>query len=246
MRRDHVTLQNPFTGAQGGMVAYGHFGRPALAFPSQQGFCTDYENLGMIGSVSWLIDEGRVKIYCVDSFDSFTWQAKDAPLEERASRHGLYEDWILNQVVPWIWQDCGGQQDILITGPSFGGYHAANFCLKHAHIFPVAICQSGVYDVSVTGWGDRGEGVYFNNPMDYVSHLHGDHLDWLRNRVFLLLVCGQGQWEDTTGSLDSAKAFSALLGSKGIPHQLDLWGHDVPHDWPSWRSQLAHHLPRFC
>ncbi|MDP9209563.1 MAG: esterase, partial [Actinomycetota bacterium] len=25
----------------------------------------------------------------------------------------------------------------------------------------------------------------------------------------------------------------------------DLWGHDVPHDWPSWRAQLAHHLPRF-
>ena len=26
---------------------------------------------------------------------------------------------------------------------------------------------------------------------------------------------------------------------------LDLWGHDVPHDWPSWRRQIAHHLPRF-
>lgn len=20
----------------------------------------------------------------------------------------------------------------------------------------------------------------------------------------------------------------------------------VAHDWPSWRAQLAHHLPRFC
>jgi len=31
-----------------------------------------------------------------------------------------------------------------------------------------------------------------------------------------------------------------------IRHELDLWGHDVPHDWPSWRAQIAHHLPRFC
>ncbi len=246
MRRDHVTLHNPFTGAHGGMVVYGHYGRPMLAFPSQQGVCTDYESLGMIESIASLIDEGRVKVYCVDSFDSFTWQAKDAPMEERAARHGLYEDWILNQVVPWIWEDCGGRQDILINGPSFGGYHAANFCLKHADIFPVAICQSGVFDVSVVGWGDRGDGVYFNNPMDYVANMDGGHLDWLRSRAFLLVVCGQGQWEDTTGSLESAKRFADVLGSKGIPHELDLWGHDVPHDWPSWRAQLAHHLPRFC
>jgi esterase/lipase superfamily enzyme len=74
----------------------------------------------------------------------------------------------------------------------------------------------------------------------------GDHLDWLRGRISLLLVCGQGQWEDTTGSLDSTRRFAGLLDSKGIRHELDLWGHDVPHDWPSWRAQMAHHMPRFC
>jgi esterase/lipase superfamily enzyme len=68
----------------------------------------------------------------------------------------------------------------------------------------------------------------------------------MRGRVSLLLVCGQGQWEDTTGSLESTKRLAALLASKGIQHELDLWGHDVPHDWPSWRAQLAYHLPRFC
>ena len=94
--------------------------------------------------------------------------------------------------------------------------------------------------------GERGDAVYFNNPADYVAHLGGDHLDWLRGHVNLLLVCGQGQWEDTTGALESTRSFAALLGEKGIRHELDVWGHDVPHDWPSWRAQLAHHLPRFC
>lgn len=40
------------------------------------------------------------------------------------------------------------------------------------------------------------------------------------------------------------------LGAQAMLHAhcryLDLWGHDVPHDWPSWRAQLAHHMPRFC
>jgi esterase/lipase superfamily enzyme len=107
--------------------------------------------------------------------------------------------------------------------------------------------MSGVYDVSLVGGGwERGEDVYFNNPMDYMANMDGDHLDWLRRQVSLVLVCGQGQWEDTTGALESTRRFADVLASKGIRHELDLWGYDVPHDWPSWRNQLAYHLPRFC
>jgi esterase/lipase superfamily enzyme len=39
---------------------------------------------------------------------------------------------------------------------------------------------------------------------------------------------------------------AGLLREKGISHELDVWGHDVSHDWPWWRKQIAHHLPRFC
>jgi esterase/lipase superfamily enzyme len=199
----------------------------------------------MIESVGSLIDDGRVKVYCVDSFDAASWNS-EGPLEDRAQRHSLYEDWILGQVVGLIHDDSGGAADIATVGASLGAYHAANFALKRADLFPLAICMSGVYDVSRIAGGERGDAVYFNNPMDYVSHLDGDHLTWLRDRLSLVLVCGQGQWEDTTGALDSTRSFSSLLQEKGIRHEVDLWGHDVAHDWPSWRQQLAHHLPRFC
>ncbi len=152
-------------------------------------------------------------------------------------------------MVPFIRDDSAGDAEIAVTGVSFGAYHAANFALRHADLFPLAICQSGVYDVSVVGGGQqenpRGDAVYFNNPADYVSNLEGDHLDWLRGRVNLLLIAGQGQWEDTTGALESTRRFGAQLGEKGISYEVDVWGHDVPHDWPSWRAQIAHHLPRF-
>jgi esterase/lipase superfamily enzyme len=239
VNRRHVPLGG------GNLLAYGHFGRPVLAFPSEQGLCNQYEDFGMVDAVSELLKAGRVKLYCVDSFDSASWHASDLPLEERGRRHEIYEGWILDEVVPWIREDCDGAGELIATGPSFGAYHAANFALKRADLFPLAICQSGVYDVSGVGWGERGDAVYFNNPADYVSHLHGDHLDWLRGRLSLLLVCGQGQWEDTTGALESTKQFAELLGAKGLVVELDLWGYDVPHDWPSWRAQLAHHLPRF-
>jgi esterase/lipase superfamily enzyme len=228
----------------GHVLAYGHWGRPVLAFPSENGETTDWEERGMVGALGGLLDAGRLKLYCAPSFDRESWTRHDLPLEERAQRHGHYEWWVLTRLVPFVQAD-SHTHELLATGASFGAYHAANFCLKRADLFPVAICMSGVYDVSVQGGNGRGDAVYFNNPMDYVGHLHGDHLDWLRGQATLLLVCGQGQWEDTTGALDSTRRFAGLLGEKGIRHELDLWGHDVPHDWPSWRRQIAHHLPRF-
>jgi esterase/lipase superfamily enzyme len=244
VNRRHVSLWSPAIGAEGGVLAYGHYGRPVLAFPSQEGSCDQYEERGMIEALAGPLEAGRVKLYAVDSYDSGSWYREDLPLEARAQLHARYEDWILNQVVPWIQAD-SQTAELIVTGVSFGAYHAANFALKHAHLFPLAICQSGVYDVSVVAGGERGDAAYFNNPADYVASLGGAHLDWLRGQVNLLLVCGQGQWEDTTGALESTRAFAGLLGEKGIRHELDLWGHDVPHDWPAWRAQIAHHLPRF-
>jgi esterase/lipase superfamily enzyme len=239
LNRRHLVLGG------GNVLAYGHWGRPVLAFPSEQGPCWQFEERGMVDAVAGLLEAGRMKLYCVDSYDGSSWHDSSIPLEERARRHGTYERWVLDDVVPFISSESGGVGEIVVTGPSFGAYHAANFALKHAHVFPLAICQSGVYDVSVVGWGERGDAVYFNNPMDYVTHMEGPHLDWLRGQVNLLVLVGRGEWEDTTGALDSTQRFAGQLAEKGIRHELDVWGDEWPHDWPSWRAQLAHHLPRF-
>jgi esterase/lipase superfamily enzyme len=242
VRRDHVHL------GPGSFIAYGHYGRPVLVFPSEQGRAWDFENNGMVGAVADLLDGGRVKFYCVDSGDVQTWSDRSIPTEERARRHDGYEQWIRHDVVPWIADDCGGPIEIAALGCSLGAYHAANIALRHADIFPLALCFSGNYDPTTWhGWGELGDATYFHNPMAYVRNLHGEHLAWLRNQVNLLLVVGQGAWEvDPTGALPSTHAFAARLAEKEIRHELDVWGHDVPHDWPSWRRQLRHHLPRFC
>jgi esterase/lipase superfamily enzyme len=233
--------------ADGRVLVHGHWGRPVLLFPSEQGNAHDAVSNGLVGAVGDLLTAGRVKLYCVDSYDAASWSASHLPLEDRARQHERYESWIVGPVTQFIDQDCGGRQEMIAAGCSMGAYHALNIALRHADLFPLAMCFSGNYDTSSwKSWGDQGMATYFNNPVAYVPNLHGGHLDWLRSRLSVLLVCGQGQWEDTTGSLESTKWMAALLRDKGIRCELDLWGHDVPHDWPSWRAQLAHHLPRFC
>lgn len=248
MEREQVELEAPGLDRRGTVIRYGHFGRPVLVFPSEQGRAWDYENNGMVDAVADLIEDGRVKLYCVDSYDHVSWSDRSIQLELRARRHELYESWIVSQVVPRIGADSPGATDIIATGCSLGAYHALNIAFKRADLFPIAICQSGNYDAaSWHAWGERGDTTYFNNPADYLPGLTGEHLDWLRSRLFILLTVGQGDWEThPTGSLPSARATAAVLEEKGIPHELDLWGYDVAHDWPWWRQQLAHHLPRFC
>jgi esterase/lipase superfamily enzyme len=217
-----------------GVLVFGHWGRPVLVFPSAERTRYEWEEHGMVDAVHDLVDAGRAKLYCVDSWDSGTWWDDWLPREERARRHGAYEQWLLEHVVPRI--EGGGE--IVTAGVSMGAFHAANLTLRRPDLFPLALCFSGVYDVSDLGWGERGDAFYFNNPQDYVGGGAG-------SPASLLLVVGRGMWEDTTGAFEQTIRFAELLAAKGIRHELDVWGDDAPHDWPAWRAQLAKHLPRF-
>ena len=52
------------------IVQYGHYGRPVLVFPSEAGRAWDFENNGMVDAIGYLINDGRIKLYCVDSLDA--------------------------------------------------------------------------------------------------------------------------------------------------------------------------------
>ena len=79
MNREVAELWSDAIGGAGTVIRYGHWGRPALAFPSEQGKAWDFENNGMVGAVAGLIDAGRLKLYCVDSFDAASWSNAAIP-----------------------------------------------------------------------------------------------------------------------------------------------------------------------
>lgn len=247
MERVQVELDTLGIG-RGSMIRYGHWGRPLLVFPSEAGRPWDFENNGMIEAIAPLVDAGRIKVYSVDSFDHLTWSDNHLPTEERARRHGAYESWILDTVVPIIDRDSPGHAGIVATGCSMGAFHAVNLGLKRPDVVRVAIGMSGSYDpMAWHSWGDVGEATYFNNPTMYLPGMEGPHLEWVRASANILVIAGQGPFEvHPTRSLPGSIRLAELLAEKGIRHQLDLWGHDSAHDWPWWRKQLALHLPRFC
>ena len=170
----------------------------------------------MVDAVAGLIDAGRVKLYCVDTVDGQTWHDGSLPLEERARRHGAYEEWILGSVVPFIADDCGGAQEIAVTGPSFGAYPRRQLRAQARRPVPARRSARAASTTSPPSAGaSAATPSTSTTPPTTCRHLHGDHLDWLRGRLNMLIICGQGQWEDTTGALESSKRFAGTAGGEG-------------------------------
>lgn len=243
MLRRYLTLPAPSLGRTMELLAYGHYGPPVLVFPSAGGRFYDFENNGMVDAVAPWLEAGKVKLYCVDGIDHESWLNTALSPAERAQRHNAYRDFIVNVVVPGIRRDCETPDiRIAVTGCSLGGYHAANFALQYPHIFNYALCLSGRYDIEALCGRSDSLDVYYNNPLAYAYHLHGEALERIRRDTHLVLVVGQGAWEDKC--LDEARRFAAILAAKGISHELDIWGHDVEHHWYWWRKQIAHHFSK--
>ena len=122
-----------------------------------------------------------------------------------------------------------------MSGASFGALHCMNLFLKRPDIINGVIAMSGVYDLTEYTKGYWDEQVYFNSPMHYLPNLTDEGtLEQIRKSNHIHILSGAGDYEDP----EASKKFAAVLNDKGIHFELDIWGQDMKHDWPTWRAML--------
>ena len=232
--------RSPALGMDMPVVSYGHRGHPLLLFPTAAADFLENERFFLIKAIEPAIMEGRVRVFSIESINRYAWMDRELPVPEQARRQALYMRYIEDEVVPYIRQavnDAGAR--IATSGASFGAFHAANTLFRRPDLFDTVIAMSGFYDLAgdyFKGYSD--ESCYFNNPTWYVPSLEGPYLDMLRNHCRIILSTGQGAYE----APDASRRFARILEQKGIPHWLDVWGHDVDHDWPWWRKMLPYYV----
>jgi esterase/lipase superfamily enzyme len=198
----------------------------------------------MIDAISSYIEDGKVKVFTVDSVDNESWANWNAHPADRARRHEDYDRYILQEVVPFIRNSCGdAPQKVIATGVSMGAYHAGNFFFRHPDVFDVfdvLIAISGLFQLRMFVGDYMDDNVYFNTPLAYLPNLTDDrYLDLYRQSQIIVCV-GQGAWEDAM--LGDAYALKQILESKGVPAWIDIWGGEVNHDWPWWRQMMPYFL----
>jgi esterase/lipase superfamily enzyme len=215
---------------------------PLLMYPTAAADYLEYERFLLIDAIAPLIDAGRVRAYAINSVNRYSLLNDQAPPQLKAKLLTVYDQYVVGDVVPWIRNDCGSADvRLLTTGASLGAFLALNATLKHPDLLCGCIAMSGSYDVRDYMSDYYDDDVYFNNPVDYLPNLNDAHyLPRLREDVTIVLVTGQGAYENPGRSVQMAD----ILRSKGIPCTLDLWGHDVDHDWPWWRKMLPYYLDK--
>jgi len=200
----------------------------------------------MINAINGFIDDGSIKLFCVDSIDAESWYDFGVAPAVRNARHELYDHYVTAEVIPFIRDHCQNPQvNILTNGCSMGAFHAVNFFFKHPGLFGGTLALSGLYRLDRPEFGLQShelEPVYFNSPLAYLSGINdGDTLDAYR-RSQIVICCGQGAWDEE--ALDDTRDLERILQAKEVPAWIDIWGHDVNHDWPWWFKQMNYFLDK--
>lgn len=233
---------SPNLGRDMPISVYGTFGMPLLLFPTAAADFEEYERFHLIDAIKPHIESGKIKVFSINSINRESWLNDNVHPGHAAYVTYLYDKYISQEVVPFIQHHCRTPGiRLAASGASFGAFHAANIVFKHPDQFKTLIAMSGFYDLRNYFQGYYDENCYFNNPADYLPRLTDSHyLDKLRHDMQIVIVSGQGDYEKP----DASRRLSNILDMKNIPHIFDLWGYDIPHDWPSWRSMMKYYVPK--
>ena len=240
METQYRRIYSPALGRDMELKLYGHAGRPVLYVPCQDGRFYDFENFKMTDAWAPWLERGLVTVCAVDTLDRETWSDLGGDPAARIRRHEQWMDHLFREVAPMLLWERPTEKGIIAFGCSLGATHAANLFFRRPDLFGGLLALSGIYTASY-GFGDyMDELVYLNSPVDYLAGMPADHPYVAQyNRGRGIIVVGQGPWEQP----ETTFRVRDLCAEKGIGVWVDVWGHDVAHDWDWWYKQVAYHVP---
>ena len=221
------------------VAIYGHYGFALLLVPTAAADYLEYERFQLMDSVRPFVEAGKVKIFSINSINNESWLNNHMDPRHKIIRHQQFNEYVYEEVVPFIRTHTSQDTLIFICGASFGALHGMNLFLKRPDLINGVIAMSGVYDLTEYTKGYYDEDVYFNSPQHYMPNLT-DHyiLEQIRRSHHIHIFTGSGAYEDP----DASGRFARILYDKGINYELDIWGPEWPHDWNTWRALLPHYL----
>ncbi len=235
MLREYHKWHSPALGREMELLQFGHSGARVIVFPTSQGRFYDWENRGLINTLGHHISEGWIQVFCVDSVDPESWFNKNAHPTDRAHRHLQYQNYIVQEVLPFTLSK-NDNPFAIATGASFGAYHSASIALRFPEHFKRVVAMSGVYDVHE--WTDNhfDDVIKEGSPCEYIANLDDhDKLHKIREIDWIIPI---GVEDPLHGN---NKRFSQLMWDKGVWHAVEEYNENA-HDWPQWHDMIIKYI----
>ncbi len=239
MKRELSSWYSPSLSQDMPIASYGDYGFALLLVPTAAADYLEYERFQLIDALEPFISSGKVKVFSINSINNESWLNSEMIPEHKAIRHNQFNNYVFDEVIPYIKNATSTETPVIISGASFGALHSVNLFLKRPDLVNGVIAMSGVYDLSEYTKGFWDEQVYFNSPMHYLPNLKDETvLKAIGKSEHIHILSGSGDYEDP----EASRKFAAVLDNQGINYELDIWGDDMKHDWPTWRAMLPHYL----
>ncbi|WP_216595969.1 esterase family protein [Catenovulum maritimum] len=239
MKREYQKWWSPALEREMELLIFGHSGRKVLVFPTRGGRFYEYEDLRIVQRLASQIEQGEIQLFCIDGIDAETFYCFWAHPSGRINRYQAYEDYVINEVIPFI-NEQNQHPELISHGCSLGAFHAANIAFKYPKIFTELMAFSGRYDLTLNVEyfsdlfnGFYNEDVYFNTPTHFLPNLScPKQLAEIRN-LKITLVIGQ---EDPffQNNLDLCH----ILNQKDIQHNFYVW-EERAHTGYYWRRMAS-------
>lgn len=242
MNREYHCWYSSRLGRDMELLVFGHAGARVLVFPTRCGRFFDYENWGIANAIRQKVENGLLQLICVESLDAESFYCDWCPPSDRITRHKQYEEYILNEVIPFSHAK-NPNPALIAHGCSMGAYHAVNIAFRHPQLFSRIVAFSGRYDLTsqigsfrdlMDGYYD--EDIYYNNPSHFVPNITDPELISLIRRFEVTLVSGE-----TDAFLENNMNFNGVLREKGLQPQFHVWEGEA-HRARYWREMVVHYL----
>lgn len=228
--------KSPSLGNKMELSVFGTAGTPVLIFPSEEGNSDEWNEAGIMDALKEQIDEEYNQFFCINSVAEESLLNKDAEPRQRIHRQMQYEQYVMDEVIPFI-HDKNSNPFLIFSGAFLGAYYALLFALKYPQKVNKVIGISGTYDIKPYLDGHYDDNVYYNNPIDFLPNLNDPSiLAKFSDIDFRLLSYSNDPQRGGT------ERMSDTLWLKNVDHNFYVWNEVISDPWKLVDSMFIEHL----
>src|SRR5947209_11918436 len=123
------------------VAVYGHYGFALLLVPTAAADYLEYERFQLIDTLAHFVDNGKVKIFSINSINNESWMNNHMDPRHKMVRHQQFNEYVYEEVIPFVRNQTSHDTPIIICGASFGALHSMNLFLKRPDLLQGVIAM---------------------------------------------------------------------------------------------------------
>ncbi|HCY88736.1 MAG TPA: esterase, partial [Chitinophagaceae bacterium] len=118
MKRELASWFSPALNKEMPIVSYGHYGFALLLVPTAAADYLEYERFQLMDTLAPFINGGKVRVFSINSINNESWLNNEMAGEHKAIRHNQFNEYVFNEVVPFIRTNTSAETPIITCGAS--------------------------------------------------------------------------------------------------------------------------------